>query len=428
MRYLFVHQNFPAQYRQVVQDLVADPANEIVFLTQPNAKTMAGVRKIEYRPELSAPQGMSPYLGPVEPAMRNAEAVWKVAKQLAAEGFRPDLMVGHNAWGEILFLKDVWPDVPLLGLFEFFYRAKGADAGFDLSIAKPRADADARLRIQNTVNLLGLDAADWGHCATHWQRRQYPRVHRSRISVIHEGIDTAAVRPNPGIRVNLAGAGRVLTPEDEVITYVSRSLEPYRGFHIFMRSLPEILRRRPAATVIVIGGDDVSYGGALSDGRTFRQALTEELGPRLDISRVHFLGRVPFEQYLAVLQLSSVHIYLTYPFVLSWSMIEAMSAGCMVVGSATPPVQEVIADGVNGLLVDFFSTTQIADAVDRVLDHPNRMRAQREAARRTAVLRFDAKTISVPRFRALFDALIEGRQPETYVDPRLDLLVGGDGA
>jgi len=422
MRYLFVHHNSPGQYKHLAQRLAAVPGNEVVFLTQKNNRSVPGVRKVEYAPAGAPAGAVHPYLTAVEPAMHNAEAVFMAARDLGAQGFRPDIMVGHNAWGEILCLKDVWPDVPLLGLFEFFYSPQGADADFDPEISKIRPERVPRLRMQNTVNLLGLDAADWGHCATHWQRRQYPAIHRDRISVIHEGVDTALVRPNPAISVTLAGQQRPLTRKDKVVTYVSRSLEPYRGFHVFMRALPEIQRRHPDAHVLVVGGDDVSYGGALSDGRTFREALLQEQRGRIDLDRVTFLGRVSYEQYLAVLQVSSVHVYLTYPFVLSWSLIEALSAGCLVVGSATPPVQEVIHDGVNGLLVDFFDTKGIADRVTEVLEHPDRMQAVRDAARQAAVTGYDLRSVALPRFSALLDDLLCRRRPRTYVNPAVDGL------
>jgi glycosyltransferase involved in cell wall biosynthesis len=196
-----------------------------------------------------------------------------------------------------------------------------------------------------------------------------------------------------------------------VITYVSRSLEPYRGFHIFMRALPEILRRRPRAHAVVVGAEDVSYGAPAPPGSSFRQIMLHELGGKLDLTRVHFLGRVEYATYLRLLQISSVHVYLTYPFVLSWSFIEAMASGCLIVGSATPPVLEVLQDRVNGLTVDFFSPEAIADRVDEVLDHPDRHQALRDAARQTAIANFDLHGRQLPLWKTLIADLLEGRRP-----------------
>lgn len=411
MRILFAHQNAPAQYKHVIHRLAAAPGNDVVVLTQSSHRPLPErVRTVVYAPAPAPEPPVHRHLGLTEAALRNAEAVLAKALELKRQGFVPDVMVGHNAWGETLFLKDVWPETPLLGYFEFFYQARGADCGFDPEFSSGFGDFP-RIRMMNAVNLLGLEAADWGHAPTHWQQSRFPEHHRARISVVHEGVDTRQVCPNPKIQLTLPD-GTVVRQGDEVVTYVSRSLEPYRGFHSFMRALPELLRRRPRARVLVVGGDDVSYGGRLTDGRTYREALLAELGDRIDRSRVHFLGRVPYNQFLAVLQASAVHVYLTYPFVLSWSMLEAMSAGCLVLGSATPPVMEVIRDGENGLLVDFFDATAIAGRIDEALGNPARMAELRRRARATIIDRYDVDSVCLPRFGRLLDDLVNRRRPD----------------
>jgi glycosyltransferase involved in cell wall biosynthesis len=259
------------------------------------------------------------------------------------------------------------------------------------------------VRTLNAVNLLGLDAADRGQTATEWQRSRYPEAYRDKIVVAHEGIDTDRVKPDPGAVLKLE-SGLSLTRKDEVVTYVARHLEPYRGFHVLMRALPEIQRRRPKARVVIVGGDDVGYGRDVPEGTTWRGKMLDEVGSRLDASRVHFLGRVPYDTYLKVLQVSSAHVYLTYPFVLSWSILEAMAAGCAVIGSATQPVQEAIRDGENGLLVDFFDSRGIAETVETALAE------QREhirlAARQTVVKCYDLRTVCLPRQVAQVDSML----------------------
>jgi glycosyltransferase involved in cell wall biosynthesis len=196
-----------------------------------------------------------------------------------------------------------------------------------------------------------------------------------------------------------------LTVQDEVITFVSRNLEPCRGYHRFVRSLPEIMARRPKAHVLIVGGDGVSYSAPSAEGLSYRQIFLEEVKEQVDWSRVHFLGKIPYADFLCVLQLSSVHVYLTYPFVLSWSMLEAMAAQALVVGSATAPVTEVIRHGENGLLVDFFSSEGLVNAVCEVLDHPDRMLEIRQQARRTILERFDLATVCLPRQIELIETL-----------------------
>lgn len=410
MKLLFLHQNFPGQYKNLVLHLAKQGGHEIVFLTQNANADIPGVRKIVYKPNRAPGQATHHYIRELEGAVLNGQAVARVCDQLKRKGFRPDLVLGHNGWGEPLYVKDIWPDVPLLAYFEFFYRSHGSDVGFESS--GPLAiDDGPRLRTRNTINLLGIDAADWGQSPTRWQRQQYPDHAQRKISVIHEGVDTRLVHPKPDSAIVLAQSGITLTRRDEVVTYVARNLEPYRGFHMLMRALPEIQRRRPNAHVVIVGGDDVSYGRRPPQGTTYRQIALDELGDSVDLSRVHFLGKVPYATYLSVLQVSSAHVYLTYPFVLSWSMLEAMSAGCLVIGSSTPPVAEVIKDGHNGLLVDFFSPAEIAARIDDVLAHPGQMQQIRDNARQTIVSQYDMAEVCVPRQLSAMDSLMRGGRP-----------------
>lgn len=396
MKILFVHQNFPGQYLHVARHLGALPGNEIVFITQRTDATLPGVKNIVYKPHRGVTQKQHHYLVDTEAGLLNAQAVARVALDLKQSGFVPDVMLGHNGWGETWYLKDVYPDTPLIGYFEFFYRFLGADVGFDP--AEPDIfDTAPRIRTKNLGNLLGLDAADMGQTPTQWQRSLYPAVYQPKLFVTHEGIDTYLVKPDPQARLSLPELGIELTREDEVVTYVARNLEPYRGFPVFMRCLPAILEQRPNAQVLIVGGDEVSYGHRLPEGQTHKQRMLAELGTSLDLKRVHFTGKVPYPVFLKILQVSRVHVYLTFPFVLSWSMMEAMSAGCVVVGSKTAPVEEMIRDGENGLLVDFFSAAEISERVVEVLTAGCDGYAYiRQNARRTIVEKYDLKTICLP--------------------------------
>ncbi len=413
MRYLFIHQNFPGQYRHLVAHLRDDSANEVVFLTEREDRSMANVKKIVYKTSRAVSRNTHHYLRQVEHAVLRGQAVARVALALKKQGFVPDIMIGHNAWGEILYLKDVFPDVPLLGYFEFFRKPWGGCLDFDPEFPADD-DARAKLRTLGSVDLLGLHAADWGQTATEWQRSEHPTCYHDKISVMHEGTDTDIVRPD--LNAKLVVDGITLTRKDEVITYVARNLEPYRGFHTFMRALPAILKRRPKAHVVIVGGDDVSYGRLPPKGGTYRSLMLKEIGSQLDMQRVHFMGWVPYDQYLKVLQVSSAHVYLTYPFVLSWSMLEAMAAECLVIASSTAPVLEVITDGENGLLVDFFSTEQIADHVEETLDHPDRMASICKQARATIVERYDLKRKALPSQLGLIKRLILNNNGSTALN------------
>jgi glycosyltransferase involved in cell wall biosynthesis len=395
MKILFVHQNFPGQYLHLARHLGSSPGNEVVFITQRKDADLPGVRKIVYEPKRKATPGVHHYLRETEAGVLNAQQVARAAQSLKDSGFIPDLMLGHNGWGEIWYLKEVFPKTPLIGYFEFFYRLQGADVGFEPDIPVT-PDTGPRIRTKNIGNLLALDAVDLGQCPTEWQRSLYPKRYQSMLHVIHEGIDTRTVRPDRTARLKVPGTDIELAAGDEIMTYVARNLEPYRGFPSFMRSLPAILAKRPSARILIVGGDEVSYGARLPEGQTFRQRMLDELGSGLDLSRVHFLGKVPYSTFLKILQVSRVHVYLTYPFVLSWSMLEAMAAGCLVVASKTAPVQEVIRHGENGLLVDIFSPNQIAERVVEALEDARAHASLRENARRTIVNQYDLSTICLP--------------------------------
>lgn len=386
MKILFIHQNCPGQFAYLAPFLAADKNNEVVFITQPGKPTPAGVRKVEYTPKRKPSDGTHHYLRLTESGILNGQAVAMKAVELRDGGFYPDIIIAHMGWGEGLYLKEVWPRAPLLGYFEWFYRARGADVGFADS-KKVDIETACRIETRNGLHLQSLTVANHGISPTHWQRLQHPAEFHNKISIIHDGVNTDLLKPDPSATFKVGDTE--LKAGDEIITYVARNLEPYRGFPTFMKAVEIILKRRPNAHVVVVGGDDVGYGSAAPDGKTYRQHALEN--GDFDMSRLHFLGRVPYPDFVRILQVSAVHIYLTVPFVLSWSALEAMAAGCAIVGSRTAPVAEVIEHEKNGLLVDFFSPDEIADQVDRVLDHPDRMQAMRAAARNTILQRYDLK-------------------------------------
>jgi glycosyltransferase involved in cell wall biosynthesis len=417
MKFLFAHQNFPGQYLHLAKHLGSNPDNQVVFITQRRDAALPGVRNVIYKPQRAPCPETHHYLRETEGGVLNAQQVARVALSLKESGFVPDVMLGHNGWGEIWYLKDIFPQTPLIGYFEFFYRYEGADIEFEPGVSQ-QLDTAPRVRTKNLGNLLGLDSADLGQCPTRWQQSLYPERYHSMLRVIHEGIDTRVVAPNAEARLKLPNLERELSSGDEVLTYVARNLEPYRGFVSFMKALPAILERRPQAQVLIVGGDDVSYGQRLPPGKTYREELIKELGDSLDLSRVHFLGKVPYPIFLKVLQISRAHVYLTYPFVLSWSMLEAMSAGCLVIGSRTPPVQEVLRHQDNGLLVDFFAISEIADAIVDALANPSAYQAVRARARRTVIDGYDLQSVTLPAQLRLLREVSETSQPYLWTGAR----------
>ncbi len=386
MRILFLHPNFPAQFRHLAAAMAKDKRHQVVFGTTRREGRLPGVSKMIYQPKRQAQPDTHHYVRPLENAVLQGQAVYRMADQLKARGFVPDVVYGHSGWGPTLLIKDLFPNAKLLCYFEWFYQAHGSDADFDPSDPLT-GDDEARIRIKNAPILLDLYSCDRGLSPTYWQRQQFPPEYQDKIKVLHDGIDTNFFRPKPGAKLVLPRLNLDLSPVEELVTYVGRGMEPYRGFPQFIEAIYLLQQRRPQCHVVIVGEDRVAYGKTLPDGKTYKQLMLEKFP--LDLSRVHFTGHLPYEEYLQVLQASAVHVYLTRPFVLSWSLLESLSTGCLVVGSNTPPVAELIQDGVNGLLADFFSPEEIADRIEEALNKPDQMREIRALARQIIQEKYD---------------------------------------
>ncbi|WP_331347117.1 glycosyltransferase family 4 protein [Cellvibrio sp. UBA7661] len=395
MRVLFIHQNFPAQFVHLAPALAADVKNDVRVLTPSQRPIPKGVKAHYYTIKRSSSENIHPWLVDMETKTIRGEAAFWAALELKKQGFTPDIIIAHPGWGESLFLKEVWPNAKLALYCEFYYQAKGADTNFDPEFSKDETDLACRLKLKNATFDLQLAQADAGISPTHFQRSVFPEQFQSKISVIHDGIDTNLIKPNPQVTMQLNG--KTLTRDDQIITFVNRNLEPMRGYHIFMRALPEILKQNPNARVVIVGGDDVSYGSRPPAGTTWKELLLNEVKSQLDMSRVHFVGKLSYPNFIQLLQLSTVHVYLTYPFVLSWSLLEAMSAGCAIVASDTAPVREVIKQNETGVLVDFFNIDAITEYVSYLLKNSKAKVLLGEMAREIVLQYYNHEKICLPR-------------------------------
>ena len=404
MKILFIHQNFPGQYRHLLKYFATRPDCEVVGISS-NAnisvwQEMAGVRVHYYDSTHPDNRRIHHYLRKFEDHVRRGQSVARKALKIKKEGFEPDVICVHPGWGEGLYIKDIFRNAKVISFCEFYYNAYDSDLDFEEPVS---IDKKLSIRTRNATQLISIMASDWCVSPTQWQKSLYPKEIQNKITVIHDGIDTDAIHPVSNAEYFLESEKLLLKKSDEIVTFVSRSLEPYRGFHIFARALPLIQKLRPEAHILIVGADGISYGASPPKNTTYRQLFMQPVLSQLDMSKIHFLGIISRESLTALLQVSGVHIYLTYPFVLSWSMLEAMSAGCIVVGSKTSPVEEVIEDGTNGLLVDFFSPGEIAQAVDKVFSYPDQMQRIKDAARQTIRERYDLHSICLPQQVDLID-------------------------
>jgi glycosyltransferase involved in cell wall biosynthesis/DNA-binding CsgD family transcriptional regulator len=408
MRVLVIHQNFPGQFGHLVRAWCQRPGLQVRGLGSHSAPGIPGFNGlVRYQLARQPHPQQHAYLRQMETATLHGQAAVRAMLQLRQQGFVPDVIVAHPGWGETLYAKDVFPDARLVHLCEWYYDAQGADLGFDPEF--PVAfDDRARIRTWNALHTLNLTHCDAAVSPTQWQRSRHPPIFQPKITVQHEGIDTAALGPDPKASVTTP-SGTVLKAGDPVITYVARNLEPYRGFHIFMRALERIQKAHPGCHALIVGGDGVSYGKRPKDAPNWREQLLREV--KLDAARTHFVGRLPHAHYVRVLQVSAAHVYLTYPFVLSWSLLEAMACGAPIVGSDTAPVREVIRDGENGRQVEFFNVEAVAQTTLELIDNRGEQVPMRKQARA------DAQRFSLSAAVAGYDCILGCVRPPRTANP-----------
>ena len=390
MNILITHPSFPGQYFYLSRYLAMNPENRVVFLSKENGigGNLEGVQLGIYQKPREVSAETHGYLRAAEEAVLEGQQVLKAIYSLKEKGFVPDVIIDHAGWGSLMYIKDLYPDVPVIGYFEWYYHSVKSDS-YWWPDEVPDINAKLSIRTRNMHHLLSLDACDIGITPTQWQHDQFPQEYKSKIRIIHEGTDTAFCCPPEGDRpqMKIESVNLELPPGTEVITYVSRGFELIRGFDKFMEAIRIVLKHRPNCHVVIAGNDKIFYGAQLADNKTFKQIEEEKGG--YDKDRVHFVGSLNRGDYRKMLQASWCHVYLTRPFILSWSMLECMSFGLPMVCSATPPVMEVMEDGVNGLLAEFRSPSHIAKRILELMEDRELAEKLGKAARQTVLDRFE---------------------------------------
>ena len=387
---LIVHQNFPAQFPHIT-DALLRRGDKVAAIGGKTAKARPGVDFRRWSTNRGSTKGIFEPAVRAEADMIRGIAAANAAVQLKRDGFTPDVIIGHPGWGETLFLKEIWPDARVILFGELLYRSHGSDLNFDPEFDFGREDLARNMRshAKNASQLLAYAFADRIVCPTRFQAGSFPPSLQPIVRVVHEGVDISHAARRPDAQFRLP-TGRTLDSATPVITFVNRTLEPLRGFHIFMRALPAVLDACPDAEVLLIGGSGLSgYGGASPNGKDWTSWMLDELGDRLDRSRVHFVGKVPHAQLIDAFSISRAHVYYTYPFVLSWSLVEAMAAECTIIASDTPPLHDAITNGVEGILLPFFDVPALSAKLVEALREPGKFAALGRAARDRALREFD---------------------------------------
>jgi glycosyltransferase involved in cell wall biosynthesis len=411
MHILFVHQNYPGQFGHVA-DVLAGRGVTCTFVSENVPEGTAGpVGRVAYKLEGGASERTHPASRTFENAVWHAAAVYEALR--AAPQLRPDLVVGHSGFGSTLFLRELY-DCPIVNYFEYFYHVHNSDVDFRPDFPCDASDRN-RVRAKNAMILLDLENADLGYCPTNWQHSRFPPYYREKLRVAFDGIDTRLWRPLPRKPGRL---GRwELTEGLKVVTYVARGMESMRGFDVFMRMARLLCKRRNDVIFVVVGKDRVCYGNdaRFTGGRTFLEWVLSR--DDYDLSRFVFPGLVPSPTLAQLFANSDLHVYLTVPFILSWSLLNALACGATVLASDTAPVREVIEPGVNGLLADFFDVEGLADQAERVLDAPDAFRHLGRAGVET-VRRSYSLDACLPRQLAIFDEAL-GLRPRAGGTQRL---------
>ena len=404
---LFIHNNFPAQFGFLARALVA-AGHRCAAIASGTGTAVEGVHLVRWGSKRSNTPDLLPAATRIEADLIRGAAAARAAEHLRAEGFSPALIIGHPGWGETIYMREIFPAARQIAYAEYYYRGVGGDVGFDPEFSPARTTDGHELYAKNAGMALAFAEAQAIVAPTAFQQSLLPETFRLRSEVIHEGVDTATVKRHPAPRLTLA-SGKTITPGTPVVTFINRRFEPLRGFHIFARALPALLEAVPDAEVVVIGADEPGgYGTPAGKGETWGRKLFAEVESRLDRSRVHFVGRVSHATMLATLSLSNAHVYFTYPFVMSWSLLDAMAAECLVVGSDTAPVRDAITHGENGLLVDFFDVEGLSRHLIAACREPEKYLPLRGAARTTVVQRFDRASVCLPAWLKLIDGVLGG--------------------
>ena len=409
---IFIHQNFPAQYKHLAP-LLAQNKNYDVHSMSLADFTSEGVDHHKYVLEAGNTKGIHPLAQEFEAKIIRANSLHKVAVEMKNDGIMADLIIAHPGWGESLFVKNVWPNAKVISYLEFFYYSNNADVDFDPEFKFDNQFLANKLSARNAPIVLDLYQSDHVVTPTEFQASLAPETFRDKLTIIHEGIDTELLKRNDDIKIDING--NVLTNDNKIVLYIARNLEPYRGYHSFIRSIPGVLKNHPDAYILVVGGHDVSYGHKPPEGKNFSDIFFKEVKDNLNKKernifekQVLFLGWLDYEKLIKLMQICTTHVYLSYPFVLSWSLLESMSCESIIIGSNTKPVKEVIKHNKTGLLVDFFDYKEISNAISSVLSSPKGFEKIRKSARDLIIDKFDLHKVSIPKYLELIERALDG--------------------
>jgi glycosyltransferase involved in cell wall biosynthesis len=415
---LFVHNNFPGQFGFLAKALKTR-GFRVVAIAAMQARGVEGVPMQKWELKTTSAPNLHRDVTRAEADILRGRAAAKCAASLRSQGFMPKLIIGHPGWGECTLMKEIWPEAKMILYGEYYYRAKGGDVGFDDEWGEATLEDACRTHTKNAVQILQYSEADCIVSPTQFQADRFPQLLKNIQRIIHEGVDTQAIKPILDAKY-ITPSGIELARKNQVITFINRRFEPMRGFHIFMRALPKMMRELPNAHFVLVGMDQHGgYGRQAPKDSSWGKEMLKEVGAQLDPKRVHFVGYLEHAQMHQVLSLSSAHVYMTYPFVLSWSLLEAMASECLLIASNTAPVRDALTHHKNALLFDFFDIEGLADTVIDAVQNQPKYEKLRKQARQDAINHWERKMVCEPKWLALLDeylgplSLLASEEPKT---------------
>ena len=373
MHLLLIHQNFPGQFRDLAPAWLAS-GHQVTAIgstsAAPTGHQWHGLQYLQYRFEEKPSH------------LERGSAVAKLVQQLIEQDHPPDLVMSHSAWGESLCLRRVCRDVPWISYPELWGNPRSLGFGFDQSLDGLTPEA-TRFSSANLITELALLQSSASVVASRSQLLSFPKSLQHRLTLQPEGVDLQRIKPDASACLTIPKMGLEFRAGQPLVTFISRHLEPLRGLRQMLMAWPLVSQTIPEAQLLLVGGKGQGYSLQRPKGQNHLEDALNNLPDTTNRRTIHCLGRLPYEEMLTLLQCSACHVALSYPYTLSWSVLEALSCGVPVISNPDSPISVELGDDANKALalVPFDDIASLSLKTIELLQHPQRARAMGAAGR-----------------------------------------------